>query len=58
MFDGCYRAARNCELFAPALMAPRGNALYTLLYICLSWLATVWIVYERVKTILKSPGTS
>jgi hypothetical protein len=28
-----------------------------LLYICLSWLATVWIVYEKVKTILNSPAT-
>jgi hypothetical protein len=56
MFDGCYRAARNCELFAPAFMAPRGDALYRL-YIYLSWLATVWIVYERVKTILNSPPT-
>jgi hypothetical protein len=25
---GVNRAARNCELFAPALMAPRGDALY------------------------------
>jgi hypothetical protein len=28
MCGGCYRAARNCELFAPTLMAPRGDALY------------------------------
>ncbi|MEY2395519.1 MAG: hypothetical protein QOF94_1864 [Acidobacteriaceae bacterium] len=36
MFDGCYRAARNCELFAPALMAPRGYALYrSLVYMSL-----------------------
>jgi uncharacterized protein YjeT (DUF2065 family) len=28
-----------------------------LLYICLSWLATLWIVYEKVKTILNSPAT-
>jgi hypothetical protein len=43
-------------LFTPKLMAPRGDALYRSL-VCLSWLATVWIVYEKVKTILNSPAT-
>jgi hypothetical protein len=28
-----------------------------LVYIFLSWLATAWIVYEKVKTILNSPAT-
>src|ERR1700730_4373571 len=51
------RTTWNCDLFTPTLMAPRGDAPTALLYICLSWRATVWIVYEKVKNILNSPAT-
>jgi uncharacterized protein YjeT (DUF2065 family) len=42
----------------PRLWHRAGMPSIALLYICLSWLATVWIVYERVKTILDSPATA
>ena len=38
----------------PRLWHRAGMPSAALLYICLSWLATVWIVYEKVKTILNS----
>jgi hypothetical protein len=41
----------------PRLWHHSGIPYTALLYICLSWLATVWIVYEKVKTILNSPAT-
>jgi hypothetical protein len=37
----------------PRLWHHAGMPSTALLYICLSWLATVWIVYEKLKTFLR-----
>ena len=48
---------RGIVAFRSHAYGTAGEGSTALLYICLSWLATVWIVYERVKTILDSPAT-
>jgi hypothetical protein len=44
-------------LSLPRLWQRAGMPTAALLYISLSWVATVWIVYERVKTALTSGVT-